>query len=378
MAGLERVRSSACMQSPRIRLPRSPIFSRARHARAARDDRAAAAAQREAADRDRAAAARDRSEAAKELAEAHMERESAAARGREDAQASEDDVRKLAWRIVDRVTRRHQQQSLRSVFEALRPEKRMDGRRWAVLGVAIAEQGRRGRRATLRRAWRALLIDKPPEIEVGDLADPEERKRRVDAAARRASMAGEAAAAARGDLEGLNREEPDASKAIVFQRSKDAPGGVVGVDGQAICSAFQFGGCPHQSQNGLVVHQKPDGSTAWLWHACVACARASGQLRTHARFGDIRSCPLSADVAVPCKTKPLGESNKDVQDTLSKHREDMIRRYAGERDDLMAALGAALTNLHSIGASYPRWVWERYERGRTSAAAWTYTSKSGV
>ena len=39
-----------------------------RDARAARDDRAAAAAQREAADRDRAAAARDRSEAAKELA----------------------------------------------------------------------------------------------------------------------------------------------------------------------------------------------------------------------------------------------------------------------------------------------------------------------
>ena len=78
-------------------------------------------------------------------------------------------------------------------------------------------------------------------------------------------------------------------------------------------------------------------------------------------------------------TKPLGDSsNKDVQDTLSKHREDMIRRYAGERDDLMAALGAALTNLHSIGASYPRWVWERYEKGRTSAAAWTYTGKSGV
>jgi uncharacterized coiled-coil protein SlyX len=348
--------------------------------RAARDDRAAAAAQREAADRDRAAAARDRSEAAKELAEAHMERESAAARGREDAQTAQDDVRKLAGRIVDRVTRRHQQQSLRSVFDALRPEKRMDGRRWAVLGVAIAEQGRRGRRATLRRAWRALSVDdKPPEIEVADLADPEERKRRVDAAARRASMAAEAAAAARGDLEGLNREEPDASKAIVFQRSKDAPGGVVGVDGQAICSAFQFGGCAHQSQTGLVVHQKPDGSTQWLWHACVACARASGQLRTHARFGDIRSCPLSADVAVPCKTKPLGESNKDVQDTLSKHREDMIRRYAGERDDLMAALGAALTNLHSIGASYPRWVWEMYERGRTAAVpAWSYTSKSGV
>ena len=127
------------------------------------------------------------------------------------------------------------------------------------------------------------------------------------------------------------------------------------------------------------VHQKPDGSTAWLWHACVACARASGQLRTHARFGDIRSCPLSADVALPCKTKPLGESNKDVQDTLSKHREDMIRRYAGERDDLMAALGAALTNLHSIGASYPRWVWERYERHRTaSVPAWAYASKSGV
>jgi uncharacterized coiled-coil protein SlyX len=348
--------------------------------RAARDDRAAAAAQREAADRDRAAAARDRSAAAKELAEAHMERESAAARGREDAQASQDDVRKLAWRIVSRVTRRHQEQSLRSVFDALRPEKRMDGRRWAVLGVAIAEQGRRGRRATLRRAWKALLIDKPPELEIADLADPEERKRRVDAAARRASMAAEAAAAARGDLEGLNREEPDASKAIVFQRSKDAPGGVVGVDGQAVCSAFQFGGCAHQSQTGLVVHQKPDGSTQWLWHACVACARASGQLRTHARFGDIRSCPLSADVAVPCKTKPLGDSsNKDVQDTLSKHREDMIRRYAGERDDLMAALGAALTNLHSIGASYPRWIWERYERGRTAAVpAWAYTSKSSL
>ena len=183
-----------------------------------------------------------------------MERESAAARGREDAQTAQDDVRKLAGRIVDRVTRRHQQQSLRSVFDALRPEKRVDMRRWAVLGVAIADQGRRGRRATLRRAWKALLIDKPPEIEVADLADPEERKRRVDAAARRASMAAEAAAAARGDLEGLNREEPDASKAIVFQRSKDAPGGVVGVDGQAICSAFQFGGCPHQSQTGLVVH----------------------------------------------------------------------------------------------------------------------------
>ena len=129
------------------------------------------------------------------------------------------------------------------------------------------------------------------------------------------------------------------------------------------------------------VHQKPDGSTQWLWHACVACARASGQLRTHARFGDIRSCPLSADVAVPCATKPLGDaSNKNVQDTLSKHREDMIRRYAGERDDLMAALGAALTNLHSIGASYPRWIWDRYERGRTASvpASWAYTSKSGV
>ena len=159
--------------------------------RAARDDRAAAAAQRGAADRDRAAAARDRSAAAKELAEAHMERESAAARGREDAQASQDDVRKLAWRIVGRIQQRHQKQSLRSVFDALRPEKRMDGRRWAVLGVAIADQGRRGRRAALRRAWRSLLIDKPPEIEVADLADPEERKRRVDAAARRASMAGE-------------------------------------------------------------------------------------------------------------------------------------------------------------------------------------------
>ena len=217
----------------------------------------------------------------------------------------------------------------------------------------------------------ALLIDKPPELEIADLADPEERKRRVDAAARRASMAAEAAAAARGDLEGLNREEPDASKAIVFQRSKDAPGGVVGVDGQAICSAFQFGGgvlCGNQisrptPSTRLVVPsgaqpvadgRGPVAPTQWLWHACVACARASGQLRTHARFGDIRSCPLSADVAVPCATKPLGDaSNKNVQDTLSKHREDMIRRYAGERDDLMAALGAALTNLHSIGASYP-------------------------
>ena len=107
------------------------------------------------------------------------------------------------------------------------------------------------------------------------------------------------------------------------------------------------------------MHQKPDGSTAWLWHACVACARASGQLRTHARFVIVGSCPFAADVALPCKTKPLGDSsNKDVQDTLSKHREDMIRRYAGERDDLMA-LGAALTNLHSSDrAPYPRWVWE--------------------
>ena len=187
-----------------------------------------------------------------------MERSDAAARGREDAQTAQDDVRKLACRIGGRVTRRYQQQSLRSVFDALRPQ-RIDGRRWAVLGVAIAEQGRRGRRATLRRAWKALLIDKPPEIEVSDLADPEERKRRVDAAARRASMAAEAAAAARGDLEGLNREEPDASKAIVFQRSKDAPGGVVGVDGQAICSAFQSGGCPHQSQRWLLVHLYTDG-----------------------------------------------------------------------------------------------------------------------
>merc|ERR1711903_347902 len=107
-----------------------------------------------------------------------MERESAAARGREDAQTAQDDVRKLAWRIVSRIQQKHQTQSLRNVFDALRPEKRVDGRRWAVLGVAVAEQGRRGRRATLRRAWRALLIDdKPPEIEVADLADPEERKR---------------------------------------------------------------------------------------------------------------------------------------------------------------------------------------------------------
>ena len=84
-------------------------------------------------------------------------------------------------------------------------------------------------------------------------------------------MAAEAAAAARGDLEGLNREEPDASKAIVFQRSKDAPGGVVGVDGQAVCSAFQFGGCAHQSQTGLVVHQKPDGSTHAVVMARLRC-----------------------------------------------------------------------------------------------------------
>ena len=67
------------------------------------------------------------------------------------------------------------------------------------------------------RHGKGSLLDKPPEIEVADLADPEERKRRVDAAARRASMAAEAAAAARGDLEGLNREEPDASK-VAFVR----------------------------------------------------------------------------------------------------------------------------------------------------------------
>jgi hypothetical protein len=77
-------------------------------------------------------------------------------------------------------------------------------------------------------------------------------------------------------------------------------------------------------------------------------------------------------VARPCATKPLGDSNRDASDRLLKHREDLIRRYAGERDDLMAALGAALTNLHSMGASYPRWVWDRYERGRTASATLTY------
>ena len=52
-----------------------------------------------------------------------MERESAAARGREDAQTAQDDVRKLAWRIVGRIQQRHQKQSLRSVFDALRPQR---------------------------------------------------------------------------------------------------------------------------------------------------------------------------------------------------------------------------------------------------------------
>jgi hypothetical protein len=339
--------------------------------RAARDDRAAAAAHREAAEQDRNNAARDRSNAAQELVEARAERFLAAERGRADAQASGEDVRKLAWRIVGRVTRRHSQNALRHVFAAW-SQKRVAGRMLAVLGVAVNEAGRRGRKATLQQAWRRFLINKPPAIEVGDLADPEERKRRAEAAYRRASKAAEAAKAARGDLDQLNREEADASRAIVFRRAKDAPGDVVGLDGQEICSAFQFGGCPHQGQTGLVVHQKANGETQWLWHACVACARDSGCLRTHARFGDVRSCPLASDVARPCATKPLGDSNRDASDRLLKHREDLIRRYAGERDDLMAALGAALTNLHSMGASYPRWVWDRYERGRTASATLTY------
>ena len=337
--------------------------------RATRDDRAAAAAHREAAEQDRNNAARDRSNAAQELVEARAERFLAAERGRADAQASGEDVCQLAWRIVGRVNRRHAVNSLRNVFAAW-SQKRVAGRMLAVLGVAVNEAGRRGRKATLQQAWRRFLINKPPAIEVGDLADPEERKRRAEAAYRRAFKAAEAAKAARGDLDQLNREEADASRAIVFRRAKDAPGGVVGLDGQEICSAFQFGGCPHQGQTGLVVHQKANGETQWLWHACVACARDSGCLRTHARFGDVRSCPLASDVARPCK--PLGDSNQDASDRLLKHREDLIRRYAGERDDLMAALGAALTNLHSMGASYPRWVWDRYERGRTASATLTY------
>ena len=44
------------------------------------------------------------------------------------------------------------------------------------------------------------------------------------------------------------------------------------------------------------------------------------------------------------------------------------RRYEGERDDLMQALGQALTELNGLGAHYPRWVWDRYERGRTTSS----------
>ena len=81
-----------------------------------------------------------------------------------------------------------------------------------------------------------------------------------------------------------------------------------------------------------------------------------------------------------CKERniPYDERRDEEMSLRERILQDMIRRYAGERDALMAALGAALTPLHSIGASYPRWVWESYERSRTaSVPAWTSSCSYG-
>ena len=150
-----------------------------------------------------------------------------------------------------------------------------------------------------------------------------------------------------------------------------------------------------QGQTGLVVHARPDGSAVWLWHACVACARSTGRLRTHARFGagggarcPIAEAPTAAlgsagrhlhgHVPGPGRppgrdpgggggARPLGPSNGADHRAIAhlKHQESCIADYERQRNELMTALSTALVRLHNLGASYPHWVWEVYEQGRT-------------
>ena len=120
--------------------------------------------------------------------------------------------------------------------------------------AAIATRPGRGDAAA---GLKALLIDKPPEIEVADLADPEERKRRVGRGGNRLSKAEKRGGGARRPG-GPEPRGAGRAKAIAFngrRTRRAAPWAWTAGDLPASLWV------PAPVTNGTVVHQKPDGST---------------------------------------------------------------------------------------------------------------------
>lgn len=128
------------------------------------------------------------------------------------------------------------------------------------------------------------------------------------------------------------------------------------------------------------MHQRADGRVVWQWHACVACARTTGRIAPHARFGT-NGQPTECPIAEHANDRlyeilPSEASKNDVAGPVAlqhkyqsannrlRFQEQCIKNYEKQRDELMSALGAALMRLNSVQASYPHWVWESYERGR--------------
>ncbi|KAJ1449598.1 hypothetical protein M885DRAFT_535115 [Pelagophyceae sp. CCMP2097] len=388
----------------------------------ANDDATAAAADRAAAAADRAAAAADRDRASQRAAlsaspgaDAGLRDVAAAAR---DAQQSAAEDRALAvaerrdagdalarvaadsregWRrgrawvavlLLECASARQARCHARLAFQTWRrydayARWRSEARRARAHAVRAATD--RVTSARLGRAWglwaRAARGAPPPRGEApwgrsprsSDKENSKENSLPYDA--REAASKADRAAAAAHEANAAAwqaRDAPAGSPVVLFRESRDSPHGVVGIDGKQLCAAFQFGSCEHQGQTGLVMHRGADGfrRAAWQWHACAACARGSGQFQAHSRFsedGAEQSCPhanLTADAAPLPKDTTLARRFESVSSQL-RFQEGCIKNYERQKNDLMSALGTALMRLNALGAHYPHWVWEKYEKGRS-------------
>jgi len=254
------------------------------------------------------------------------------------------------------------------------------------LTATILGKLKKSRFASVWSIWcRAIM--KKKEIQASSVQQRLQVADRVAAAAADVSAAAKLARYTSNDYDDHTRvplsQHYNRRGPVLFRRCVDASGGVIGIDGNELCPAYQFGNCQQQHETGLVVHHLPDGGLAWHWHACVACARVTGRMANHPRFGVSDSqpsqCPITerindrvyevlpsdSAIALPSSRKNPGHANVSVStNSRLRYQDQCIKNYEKQRTELMSALGTALTSLHALGASYPHWVWDLYERSR--------------
>lgn len=138
------------------------------------------------------------------------------------------------------------------------------------------------------------------------------------------------------------------------------------------------------------MHHLSDGSVAWQWHGCVACARVTGRLANHARFsvhGQPSACPIAERAndrvfeILPSELHKRGKASTAAPataklDSRLRYQDTCIQNSEKHRGELMSALGTALMQLHTNGLSYPAWVWELYEKSRVERSPLNYITNT--